>query len=430
MRQVDGGAFHPPAHRAGRGPRDARRGGGAGARPARAAGVRAPHADRVPGPLRLAQPADARVPDARRTARHPPARGRAGSRTPGQVAAGGGGARPRVRPGLPPRAVRRPAAASRDRAGALGRAAVPGARRTGERAGRIGSGPGAEPARRAAAQATAHLPVHRTRPRGGEAHRGPCRRDVPGQDRRASIRRRAVRGAAASLHHVAPVGSPGARPNRATTTDRVAGGRAVAGGPAPRLPVPPALPPSQEERPLPHRTASPARGRAWPTRRVPLRRGADVTAVCLCALQALTNLSLASAGPGLPPGWALQRTKGVQPPSFEVTRARTLRIDVLAGAGFARYRLRAPLLPRAGALRVRGFPRPSQPRAPGRGGGGPGPRSPRAQGRGRAGGGRAAGGAGPPPLTHPRGAILGAAPSLAPPPPTAKTSPAVNTQPP
>src|SRR2546429_6867410 len=33
-----------------------------------------------------------------------------------------------------------------------------------------------------------------------------------------------------------------------------------------------------------------------------------------------------------------------------VTRARTLRIDVLAGAGFARYRLRAPLLPRAGAL--------------------------------------------------------------------------------
>ena len=75
-----------------------------------------------------------------------------------------------------------------------------------------------------------------------------------------------------------------------------------------------------------------------------------MTAVCLCALQALTNLSLASAGPGLPPGWALQRTKGVQPPSFEVTRARTLRIDVLAGAGFARYRLRAPLLPRAGAL--------------------------------------------------------------------------------
>jgi len=75
-----------------------------------------------------------------------------------------------------------------------------------------------------------------------------------------------------------------------------------------------------------------------------------VTAACLCALQALTNLSLASAGPGLPPGWALQRTKGVQPPSFEVTRARTLRIDVLAGAGFARYRLRAPLLPRAGAL--------------------------------------------------------------------------------
>jgi hypothetical protein len=75
-----------------------------------------------------------------------------------------------------------------------------------------------------------------------------------------------------------------------------------------------------------------------------------VTAAGLFALQALTNLSLASAGPGLPPSWTLQRTKGVQPPSFEVTRARTLRIDASASAGLARYRLRAPLLPRAGTL--------------------------------------------------------------------------------
>src|SRR3989441_3608764 len=79
-------------------------------------------------------------------------------------------------------------------------------------------------------------------------------------------------------------------------------------------------------------------------------RGADVTAACLFALQALTNLSLASAGPGLPPSWTLQRPKGAQPPSFEVTRARTLRIDASASAGFARYRLRAPLLPRTGTL--------------------------------------------------------------------------------
>lgn len=70
----------------------------------------------------------------------------------------------------------------------------------------------------------------------------------------------------------------------------------------------------------------------------------------LLALQALTNLSLAPAGPGLPGGWTLQRVKGADPPRFAVTRAHTLRIEASARAGAATRRLRARLRPTAGAL--------------------------------------------------------------------------------
>jgi DUF3047 family protein len=76
-----------------------------------------------------------------------------------------------------------------------------------------------------------------------------------------------------------------------------------------------------------------------------------VTAAGLLALQALTNLSLAPPGPGLPSGWALQRVKGAAAPAFAVTGAHTLRIDAAAAAaGFASFRLRARLEPQAGTL--------------------------------------------------------------------------------
>ena len=70
----------------------------------------------------------------------------------------------------------------------------------------------------------------------------------------------------------------------------------------------------------------------------------------LLALQALTNLSLAPAGPGLPRGWTLQHIKGAAAPVFAVTRAHALRIDADAAAAFASYRLRAPLRPRPGTV--------------------------------------------------------------------------------
>jgi len=74
-----------------------------------------------------------------------------------------------------------------------------------------------------------------------------------------------------------------------------------------------------------------------------------VTATLL-ALQALTNLSLAPAGPGLPHGWTLQRVKGAAAPTFAVTGEHALRIEADGAAAFASYRLRSPLRPRAGTL--------------------------------------------------------------------------------
>ena len=70
----------------------------------------------------------------------------------------------------------------------------------------------------------------------------------------------------------------------------------------------------------------------------------------LLALQALTNLSLAAVGPGLPSGWRLQRVKGSEAPRFAVTGGHVLRIEAAAAAGLATYRLRKPLRPQAGTL--------------------------------------------------------------------------------
>lgn len=70
----------------------------------------------------------------------------------------------------------------------------------------------------------------------------------------------------------------------------------------------------------------------------------------LLALQALTNLTFAHPGPGLPPGWQLTRVPHANPPTFQLTRARALRIETDGQAGFASHRLRAPLRPARGRL--------------------------------------------------------------------------------
>lgn len=76
--------------------------------------------------------------------------------------------------------------------------------------------------------------------------------------------------------------------------------------------------------------------------------------VALLLVQTLTNLMTVPAGPGLPSGWRLSRMQGIEPPAYEVTRARTLRIVAIGQGGTATYRLRNPIRPppasRAGAL--------------------------------------------------------------------------------
>jgi hypothetical protein len=60
----------------------------------------------------------------------------------------------------------------------------------------------------------------------------------------------------------------------------------------------------------------------------------------LVLAQTLTNLVIVPAGPGLPSGWRLNKTKGVDAPSFEVTRGHTLRIIAIGQSATATYRIR------------------------------------------------------------------------------------------
>ncbi len=91
----------------------------------------------------------------------------------------------------------------------------------------------------------------------------PDRRDVPGAAGRGGRRRRPLRRAAASLHGRAPVVGAARSRGAAARAHRPARRRALAGRPAPGLPVPPPLPHGaharERRRParaLPHRDAS------------------------------------------------------------------------------------------------------------------------------------------------------------------------------
>ena len=79
--------------------------------------------------------------------------------------------RARARAALPARVLRRPAPAHRHRARARGRAAADRLRRAGVGARRVDPGAGHQPAAGPAAALRPRVPLHRARPRGGQAHR-------------------------------------------------------------------------------------------------------------------------------------------------------------------------------------------------------------------------------------------------------------------
>ena len=113
---------------------------------------------------------------------------------------------------VPARVLRRPAAAHRHRPRAVRRARPDRRRRAGLRAGRLGAGPGDQPARGAAGRPRPDLPGHRARPGRRPAHLRPGRRDVPGRAGRGGAGATLYDAAAAPVHAGADVGGAGAGP--------------------------------------------------------------------------------------------------------------------------------------------------------------------------------------------------------------------------
>ena len=242
LRQVDAGAAAPPIDRARRGPGDVRRRGRAGGLRLAHEAAAPRHAARLPGPLRVAEPA----PDHRGRGGVQPARARhaagggagAGARAPGPR-------RPRsaaLRPALRPRAERRPAPAGEHRARARARSAAAGAGRAGVRPRQVGAGAGAEPAAGAQGRARAHLRPHLARPERHRVRERPGARHVPRRGRGDRDRGGARAGAEAPLH-------PGALRLRAQHGSRPAHGPPADHGrsaesdrPALRLSLPDPLP--------------------------------------------------------------------------------------------------------------------------------------------------------------------------------------------
>ena len=126
-------------------------------------------ADDLPGPVRLAQSAAARLRDRRRGA----AGARAGRpRRAGRLRrrnADQGRPRSRLRQPLPAPVLRRPAPAHRHRPRSRGEAKLHRLRRGGGGARRLDPGAGAEPVHGPAPGARPHLPVHQPQSRGGRA---------------------------------------------------------------------------------------------------------------------------------------------------------------------------------------------------------------------------------------------------------------------
>ncbi|CAA9480601.1 MAG: Oligopeptide transport ATP-binding protein OppF, partial [uncultured Solirubrobacteraceae bacterium] len=286
VRQDDALADRHAAHRA-----DRRQGRlpGPGHLPRRALGdaPAAPrHPDGLPGPVRLAEPAQAHRRDHRRAAapaRDGPRRHRRAHARPPATRRPGA----RARQPLPARVLRRPAPAHRHRAGARARAAADRARRAGLGARRLRPGADRQPARRPAGRDGPGLPVRGPRPVGGAPRVQPHRGDVPRADHGALAVRGALHQADPPLHRGAAVGDPRARPG-AQPQPPADGGRrraALAAGPAVGLRLPHAL--SARPRPVRPRGAPAQRLRPRARRRLPLpaqhhrRRGRPVDQVAV-----------------------------------------------------------------------------------------------------------------------------------------------------
>ena len=177
--------------------KDARR----GARARRGAdAVPPPRAVHLPGPVRIALPADDGIRHPARAARHPRHRRR---RLPGPDGEGADAAR-RARSALPEplsaQLLGRAAAAHRHRARARAQARSDPVRRAGVRARRVDPGAGAESAEGPAGRARAHVSLHLPQSRGGRLHRRRDRRDVPRTHRRDRAARSAVPQSDAPVH--------------------------------------------------------------------------------------------------------------------------------------------------------------------------------------------------------------------------------------
>ncbi len=173
----------------------------------------APHADGVPGPVRLARSAHEGARHRRRAAgraRHP--QNARGIPRPRGAAAVHGGPAARHGRAVSARVLRRAAPAHRHRPRAGARAEPGDLRRAGVGARRVDPGAGDQRADGAAAAAASVVPVRRARPRGGAPHQPPRGRDVPGPHRRDRRSRHAVSRTAASVHAGAAVGGAGGRP--------------------------------------------------------------------------------------------------------------------------------------------------------------------------------------------------------------------------
>ena len=240
--QVDArAAVAPPrsAHRRARRLRGTRRVRNVDAGAARAAPE---DADRVPGPVRLAQPAQ----DRRADHLVPADRPRAVARPRGPEAACLGAPRARRPPAgarrrVPAPALRRPVPAGQHRTGARAPSELRRARRGRLGRRRLDPGPDPQPPPRAAAAAVADVPLRHARPCRGALHGHHRGGHVPRQDRRAGPQRGALRGAAAPVHARAPRRGAAAAGGAAAGPGRPPGGGRL-GHPALGLPLPPTVP--------------------------------------------------------------------------------------------------------------------------------------------------------------------------------------------